>query len=69
MQQTARTHTRILRQPAVVERVGVHPVTLYRWCRRGVFPPPVRLGPNSVGWPEATVESWLANRPTVEAAR
>lgn len=63
MQQTPPTR-RILRQPSVIGRVGVHATTLYRWWKRGEFPAPVRLGSNSIGWYEHEVEGWLASRAT-----
>lgn len=53
---------RILRQPAVIERVGVHPTTLFRWERAGLFPNRILLGPNSVGWYADEVDDWLAAR-------
>lgn len=65
MHQPPLTPTRILRQSAVVARVGVSPTTLWRWHRSGRFPAPVRLGANSVGWREADIEQWLASRIAV----
>lgn len=57
----------MLRLPAVLDRVGVHEATLYRWMREKKFPAPVRLGANSVAWREHDVDEWLASR--VEASR
>ena len=54
---------KMLRQPQVIERLGgVNPSTLWRWCRDGRFPQPVRLGPNTIAWREADVDEWLATR-------
>lgn len=47
----------------VLRRVGVSRSTLYRYVHVERFPPPVRLGPNCVGWRVAEVEAWLASRP------
>lgn len=53
---------RILRQPTVVERVGVHATTIYRWERAGLFPARVQLGPNSIGWYADEVDAWMNER-------
>jgi predicted DNA-binding transcriptional regulator AlpA len=42
--------------------------TLRRWIRDHGFPPPIRLGPNTVAWPAKAVQAWLDARETVEAA-
>lgn len=36
--------------------------TLARWIERGHFPKPVRLGPNSIAWPENEIDAWEAAR-------
>jgi prophage regulatory protein len=35
---------------------------LGRLERRGQFPKRVRLGPNTVGWPEAEIDAWIADK-------
>lgn len=50
---------RIIRLPELLEITGASRSTLYRWIREGCFPPPVRLGPNSTGWPQSQVREWL----------
>ena len=57
----------MLRMSSVVERVGVHAVTLYRWERAGRFPQRVRLGPNSVAWREDEINQWLNDRTRANA--
>ena len=54
-------HSRILRQPAVTDRIGMSRTTLWRRIREGEFPVPVRLGKNAVGWLESDVENWIAS--------
>jgi prophage regulatory protein len=54
--------SRIIRKPALAERIGVHHMTIWRWCKSGTFPKPVRLGANSIGWYEHEIEEWLNNR-------
>jgi predicted DNA-binding transcriptional regulator AlpA len=37
-------------------------VTLGRWIESGGFPPPLKIGPNTVVWPEHEIDEWLATR-------
>ncbi len=32
-------------------------------CRQGLFPAPIRLGPQRIGWIESEVDSWLLAQP------
>lgn len=32
--------------------------TVYRWVESGLFPRPISLGHNSVGWPESWYQEW-----------
>ncbi len=54
---------KILRPKEVFERVKKSRVTLWRNVRAGTFPPPIQLGPNSIGWYEHEIEHWLESRP------
>lgn len=46
-----------------VERItGLARSTIYAGVKAGTFPPPVRLGPNSVGWRQSAIADWLASR-------
>ena len=54
--------TRYLRQPEVLARIGVSWITILRWERQGTFPKRRRLGLNSVGWIEAEIDQWCAER-------
>ena len=57
---------KILREPEVLERVGISRSTLYRWIKSGDFPEPVQLGPpgsRAKGWIEEEIEEWLRSRP------
>src|SRR6188768_54459 len=44
---------------------GKHHATLRRWWQNGIFPAPMRTGPNSIGWFEDEVVAWLESRPRV----
>ena len=52
----------MLRRPEVELRTGRSRSSLYRDIRLGLFPAPVRIGRNSVGWPTSTIEAWLRSR-------
>lgn len=64
MHPTPPAPTQILRKPVVVARVGLSGTTLWRLCRAGKFPAPIRLSANAIGWKESAVEQWLADRET-----
>ncbi len=36
--------------------------TIYRWVEQGLFPRPVALGPNSIGWPQSAIKEWVEAR-------
>ncbi|WP_041756806.1 helix-turn-helix transcriptional regulator [Stutzerimonas stutzeri] len=52
----------LLRLPGVCTQVGLSKSQIYRLIRSGEFPPPVRLGPNSVAWPAEHVHAWIADK-------
>lgn len=52
----------ILRLPAVKARTGLSRSTIYLAMSRNEFPPAVRLGEHAVGWVEAEVDAWIAER-------
>lgn len=58
---------KILRRVEVQKLTGGQSkATIYRWVKNGEFPPPLRLGGNSVGWRESDVQAWVASRqPTI----
>lgn len=61
----------ILRLPEVEKRTGLRRASIYRRAAAGTFPKPVRLGPNSTGWLESEIDTFIANavaqRDKVEA--
>jgi prophage regulatory protein len=54
--------TRFLRIKDVVARTGLSEMTLWRRQKEGTFPRRVKLGPNTVGWPEEEIEAWCLER-------
>lgn len=64
-QTAAPEHTRLLRKPAVLDRIGVSDTTLWRLERRGDFPKSIRISPGAVAWREHDIEAWIASRAGV----
>ena len=54
--------TRFLRLPEVMARAGLSRSTIYVRLAAGCFPRPVALGGRAVGWIEAEIEEWVAER-------
>jgi len=54
---------KVLRPREVVEITGLSKTTIWRKVRAGIFPAPIELGPNSIGWETSDIEAWLASRP------
>lgn len=48
---------------AVERLTGRSRVQLWRDVRAGLFPAPIELGVNSIGWPRSEIKAWLADRP------
>jgi predicted DNA-binding transcriptional regulator AlpA len=53
---------RLLSKRAVLERVGVSYVTVWKWMGDGKFPQR-RLVGRQVFWLESEIGAWIANRP------
>lgn len=53
---------RIYRIKTLCELLGVTRVTLWRWVRRGQFPRPIQLGPNTKGVPKEDLDAWMDAR-------
>lgn len=43
----------------VSELCGVSIATIWRWSSSGLFPAPVKLGPNTTRWRTNDIEAWL----------
>ena len=50
-------HDRLLRLPAVLDRVGYKRSRFLDLVRLGVFPRPVKLGARAVAWPESQIDA------------
>jgi prophage regulatory protein len=60
---------RILRRPAVLEKVGESTSTIYDKMSRGEFPRPVKLGARAVGWIEEEVDHYIDQRIAARDAK
>ena len=54
---------KIIRPKALSKRIKKSRVQIWRDVCAGTFPPPIQLGPNSIGWYEDEIADWLASRP------
>lgn len=50
---------RLLRLPAVIERVGLKRSAIYQRMSEGRFPRSRSLGPKCVVWVEAEIDDWV----------
>jgi prophage regulatory protein len=51
----------ILRRKHVETATGLPRSTIYQRIKEGTFPPPIALGPKSVGWRRGDIDAWLAD--------
>lgn len=54
--------SKILRLPAVLERIGYSRSTLYQRIADDLWTRPVPIGQRAVGWPESEVSALIAAR-------
>lgn len=53
---------RILRLPAVMDRVGLRRARIYELESEGHFPKRVKVSNHAVGWIESEITAWLQAR-------
>lgn len=51
-------NARLLRMPAVIERVGIKKTVIYERMKAGTFPKPIKLGSASV-WLDSVIQAWI----------
>ena len=59
---------RLLRLPAVLDRVGLRRSRWYSLVSEGRAPAPVRLSDRAVAWRESDILDWCASRPSARDA-
>ena len=57
-----RSGVRVLRQKQVLELLGISHSTLWEWVRKGRFPRPISLGPNTRAWLQSEIDAHLLAR-------
>ena len=62
------SNLKVLRLPAVIERVGLRRSAIYDMIQRDEFPKPLRLSPRARGWLVSEIDAWLASRERANAA-
>ena len=55
--------SRIIKLTEVIELTSMSRSSIYRAMAEDDFPLPIKLTSRSIGWPLASVEAWIANRP------
>ena len=60
---------RILRRPAVLEKLSVSATTLWRMQKAGLFLAPFRISPGLVGWCETDVDEWIERKRHAQTTR
>ncbi|HEV3115174.1 MAG TPA: AlpA family phage regulatory protein [Candidatus Binataceae bacterium] len=63
-----RDYDQMITQAEVEYLTSASRTTIWRWCRAGIFPSPVRIGVRRIGWSRRAVEQFLAARPAVYQA-
>lgn len=51
-----------LSAPEIAEKLGIHKATIWRWCKRGLFPKPIKVGQRVIAWPVSEIEAWEKER-------
>ena len=59
---------RYLSRQQICHNLQISKQSLWRWCKTGMFPKPVKLGPRSIAWRESDVTAWEASRERVSYA-
>lgn len=55
-------NNRILSLKAVLALTSLSRSSIWRMYRAGLFPRPIQLSPNRIGWSEAAVRAWINAR-------
>ncbi|HEY1384444.1 MAG TPA: AlpA family phage regulatory protein [Dongiaceae bacterium] len=53
----------------VILKTGLSRPSIYRYMKRGCFPPRRRVGPNRVAWVPAEVVAWIERCPRLDQHR
>ena len=53
------SNVKVIRMPAVIEKVGMKKSAIYQRIKDGSFPKPIRYGSHATGWLESDVDEWI----------
>lgn len=53
---------RFVRVREVAQIIGYSVTSVWRRCKDGSFPLPVRIGPGAVAWRHSEIEAWMNSR-------
>ncbi len=59
----------ILRAADVCSILNISIPSLYRWIRVGLFPKPIKYGPNCAGWESNTLDAWVEAKKSASASQ
>jgi prophage regulatory protein len=60
---------RIVREPELYQKTGLHATQRRVLERKGDFPAKVRLGPRTVGWRSDELDSWIDQRSSTRTVK
>ncbi|AZV39954.1 helix-turn-helix transcriptional regulator [Komagataeibacter xylinus] len=60
--------SQLLTAKEVAKQLRITTRTIYRRLEQGVFPQPIRLGPQCVRWDEADIKAWIDRNRVSSAA-
>jgi predicted DNA-binding transcriptional regulator AlpA len=52
----------LVRQTQLLEVIPFSPATLWRKCKAGQFPPPVKLSSRVTAWKVSSIRQWLQSK-------
>jgi prophage regulatory protein len=56
---------RLIRLKELKKIVSYSATSIWRRCKDGTFPLPVRIGPAAVAWKMSEIEAWMSSRQSV----
>jgi len=60
---------KLLKRREVEELTHLSRSAIYARIKAGTFPPPLRLGANSIAWSAADIDRWISELPTANELR